>query len=114
MVWAALIVSVACVFLNTHYSKLLIEYGLIRQSVDVAPYVAVSAFSSALAWAAGRLFPHVPSLQLSAAVFTGLMTYLGTCYILRLESFRSTLATVIGMFSSAGKSEGASKVSVCL
>jgi len=57
MVWAVLIVSVACVFLNSYYSKVLIEYGPATQFVDLAPYAGVSALTGALAWAAGLPFP---------------------------------------------------------
>jgi O-antigen/teichoic acid export membrane protein len=113
MVWAVLIVSVACVFLNSYYSKVLIEYGPATQFVDLAPYAGVSALTGALAWAAGLPFPHLPLLQLFTAVLVGLVTYPATCYILRLESYRSTLAAVIGMFSSFRRSEVDPKAPVC-
>jgi O-antigen/teichoic acid export membrane protein len=38
MVWAILIVSMACVFLNSHYAKVLIGYGTVAQFVDLSPY----------------------------------------------------------------------------
>jgi O-antigen/teichoic acid export membrane protein len=38
MVWALLIISVACVFLNSHYTKVLIGYGVVEQFVNLVPY----------------------------------------------------------------------------
>ena len=105
MVWAFLIVSIACVFLNTHYSKLLIGYGVVEQFVDFAPYAVISLLTSALAWAAGIPFSHLPFLQLLTSVLVGIATYLAICHILRLESYKVIVAAVTGLFSSPVKTE---------
>jgi len=105
MVWAFLIVSIACVFLNTHYSKLLIGYGVVEQFVDLAPYAVISLLTSALAWAAGISFSHLPFLQLITSVLVGIATYLAICHILRLESYKVIVAAVTGEFSSAVRTE---------
>lgn len=105
MVWAFLIVSIACVFLNTHYSKLLIGYGVVEQFVDIAPYAVISLLTSALAWAAGIPFSHLPFLQLLTSVLVGIATYLAICHILRLESYKVIVAAVTGVFSSPVKTE---------
>jgi O-antigen/teichoic acid export membrane protein len=97
MVWAFLIVSVAGVFLNTHYSKVLIGYGTVDQLVDVAPYAAISVLTSALAWAAGVPFSHLPPIQLFTSVLVGIVAYPAICHILRLESYKFAMAAVIGV-----------------
>lgn len=109
MVWALLIVSVACVFVNMHYTKVLIEYGIVRQFVDLAPYVAISALTSGLAWVAGIPFSHLPSLNLLMSVLVGVITYPAICHVLRLESYKFAVAAVIGVLSPAGRTE----VSAC-
>jgi hypothetical protein len=105
MVWAMLVVSVACVFLNSHYTKVLIGYGSVEQFIDLAPYAAVAVFTSALAWAAGIPFSHLPVLQLFASVLVGIVAYPAICHILRLESYKFAWAAVIGVISSAGRTE---------
>jgi len=109
MVWAMLIVSVACVFLNTHYTKILIGYGVVGQFVDLAPYVGISVLTSALAWAAGIPFSHIPGLQLSTSVLVGIVAYPAICHILRLESYKFAVTAIIGVLFSAGRGE----VSAC-
>jgi O-antigen/teichoic acid export membrane protein len=101
MVWAVLIVSVVCVIVNTHYTKVLIGYGTVEQFVDLAPYVAISVLTSALAWAAGIHFSHLPFLQLSLSVLVGIVTYPAICHILQLESYKFAWAAVIGVFPSS-------------
>jgi len=105
MVWAVLIVSVVCVFLNTHYTKILIGYGVVEQFVDLAPYAGISVLTSALAWAAGIHFSHIPVLQLSASILVGIAAYPAICHILRLESYKFAVAAIIGVLFSAGRSE---------
>jgi O-antigen/teichoic acid export membrane protein len=105
MVWAILIVSMACVFLNSHYAKVLIGYGTVAQFVDLSPYVAISVLTSALAWAAGIHFSHLPVLQLSVSALVGIVAYPVICHILRLESYKYAVAAVFGVFSLAGRTE---------
>ena len=105
MVWAVFIVSIACVFVNMHYSKVLMGYGVAAQFADLAPYAAISAVTSTLAWAAGISFSHLPWLQLFASVLVGFVTYPAICHILRLESYKLAVAAVTGVFSSAGRRE---------
>jgi hypothetical protein len=109
MVWAMLIVSVACVFLNTYYTKILIGYGVVGQFVDLAPYAGISVLTSALAWAAGIHFSHLPVLQLSMSVLVGIVAYPAICHVLRLESYKFAVSAIIGVLFSAGRSE----VSAC-
>lgn len=109
MVWALLIGSVVCVFVNMHYTKVLIGYGTVRQLVDLSPYAAISVLTSALAWAAGIPFSHLPPIQLFTSVLVGIVAYLVICHMLRLESYKFAVAAVIGVLSSAGRTE----VSAC-
>ena len=112
MVWALLIVSVACIFLNTHYTKALIGYGVVRQFVDLAPYAGISVLTSALAWAAGIHFSHLPVLQLFASVLVGIVAYPAICHVLRLESYKFAVTAIIGVLLSVGRSEVDPKVSL--
>jgi len=112
MVWAMLIVSVACVFLNSHYTKVLIGYGVVGQFVDLAPYVGISVLTSALAWAAGIHFSHLPVLQLSTSVLVGIVAYPAICHVLRLESYKFAVTAIIGVLFSAGRNKVDPKVPV--
>src|ERR1035441_6297476 len=105
MVWAVLIVSVVAVFVNMHYTKVLIGYGTVEQFVDLAPYVAISVLTSALAWAAGIHFSHLPFLQLFTSVLVGIVAYPVICHILRLESYKYAVAAIIQVLFSAGRSQ---------
>jgi teichuronic acid exporter len=113
MVWAVLIVSVACVFVNMHYTKVLIGYGIVGQFVDLAPYAGISVLTSALARAAGIHFSHLPFLQLSTSVLVGIVAYPAICHILRLESYKFTVAAIIGALFSAGRGEVDPKLPAC-
>jgi O-antigen/teichoic acid export membrane protein len=109
MVWAVLIVSVISVFINMHYTKVLIGYGVVGQFVDLAPYAAISVLTSALAWAAGIPFGHSSSLQLLASILVGIGTYPAICHMLRLESYKFAVAAIIGVLRRAERTE----VSAC-
>jgi O-antigen/teichoic acid export membrane protein len=103
MVWALLIVSVVCVFVNMHYTKVLIGYGVVRQFVDLAPYAAISLLTSALAWVAGVPLSPFPPLQLFTSVLVGIVAYIAICHLLRLESYKFAVAAVLGvLFSGPG------------
>jgi O-antigen/teichoic acid export membrane protein len=112
MVWAIFIVSLACVFVNIHYTKVLIGYGTVEQFVDLAPYAAISVLTSALAWAAGIPFSHLPFLQLFTSVLVGIVAYPVICHILRLESYKYAVAAIIQVLFSAGRSQVDPNVSV--
>ena len=113
LVWAILIVSVICVFVNMHYTKALIGYGVVEQFVDIAPYALISVLTSVLAWAAGIAFSHLPVAQLFMSVFVGIATYFAICHMLRLESYKFAVAMVLGVFRSAGTRQVDPTVSVC-
>ena len=113
LVWAILIVSVICVFVNMHYTKALIGYGVVEQFVDIAPYALISGLTSFLAWAAGIAFSHLPVAQLFMSVFVGIATYFAICHMLRLESYKFAVAMVLGVFRSAGTRQVDPTVSVC-
>jgi O-antigen/teichoic acid export membrane protein len=100
MAWALLIVCAVGVFINTYYSKTLIGYGPLNQLRDIAPYGAISGMMGVVAWAAGELFSNSPVLQLSVAVTSGAAFYCATCYIFRLQGYRSAVASGLGALSS--------------
>lgn len=113
MVWAILIVSLVCVFVNMHYTKALIGYGAVEQFADLAPYAVISGSTSALAWAAGIHFSHLPLLQLVTSVLVGIATYPAICHILRLESYKFAVSAVNGALFSTGRSEVDPKHPIC-
>jgi len=98
MVWAVLVVSIACVYINSHYSRMLIGYGTARQFFDLTPYVIIATLTSVLSWTAGAPLSHTPLLSLLVIVLTGLVTYPATCHLLRLELFRATVSQAVSVF----------------
>ena len=103
MVWAVLIVSLAAVFVNAHYTKSLIGYGLLSQLWDLAPYIGVSVLTGGMAWGAGTAFSNSPTLQLAMEVLTGTAFYCTLCWVLRLEIYRSTLTSIFAAFPAVYK-----------
>jgi len=95
--WGVLIVSVACVFLNSFYSKALIGYGLRDQLKDLAPYAAVSASMGAITWCARALLSHLPAIHLAVAVLASAVFYCAICHLLKLESYRSLLGYALAV-----------------
>jgi len=98
VVWAVLIVSVICVFVNTYYTKSLIGYGLLSQLRDLAPYFGISVFTGATAWVVGLALPNSPALYVGSAALIGAVLYCTLCWVLRLEEYRSTLASGLAVF----------------
>ena len=99
MVWAMLIVGVICVIINTHYTKPLIGYGLFSQLYDLAPYAAVSVLMAAVAWAVSTLLSGQPAVQLILSVLASISFYCGACYVLRLDAYRSVIASLAAELS---------------
>jgi O-antigen/teichoic acid export membrane protein len=97
MVWALLVVSVACVLVNSYYSKSLIGYGLLSQMFDLAPYAGVSASMGALTWAVGSYFSRRPVVHLLLSVSVGATFYCTACHFLRLEGYRSSIGSVAAL-----------------
>jgi O-antigen/teichoic acid export membrane protein len=106
MVWASLVVSVACVLLNTYYTKSLIGYGPVAQVFDLAPYAGVALSMGILTWAVSAFFSGRPSLQLMLSVAAGVTFYCAVCHILRLESYRSALTSGFAVLSVALRRQG--------
>jgi O-antigen/teichoic acid export membrane protein len=102
IVWAFFVVSVVGVLLNTYYSKSLINYGLLSQLIDLAPYAAVSISMAAVTWILGALLPDQPALQLTSSVLAGVTFYCTACHLLRLESYRFALGSALELFRGRG------------
>lgn len=92
MVWAVLIVSMLSAVVNTHYSKSLIGYGVLRQMIDLAPYVGIAAVMAAVTWVVSALLNGHPLVQLIASIATGGVLYFSMCLLLKLEGVRFAIA----------------------
>ena len=87
MIYGMIATSVVSCYLNSYYTRILIDYSPGEQLKDLFPYLAAAVVMGATAFAVGLLrFPN-NLLMLSAQVVTGTGIYLGLCWAFRLAAF---------------------------
>lgn len=86
MVIASVISSVISLFINTHYTKKIIDYGIIAQVRDFLPTAYLSIIMM-LAMIAATYFIEDNLLKIVVGSVVAGVTYLGTAYLLKMESF---------------------------
>lgn len=92
--WSMVASGVICFVINAHYSGKLLNYGVIRQTADLIPYLAGSVVMAACVWAVTMLPLHTPLLLLTAQVLIGIAVYTLVCYIFRLSAFIESIQLV--------------------
>ena len=87
MIWATVAVSFASTVVNSHFSELLIQYGLRKQLRDLFPYLGISVLVTCAGLLVIRLIHIAPLGKLIVAVFACGAFYLALCHVLRLDGW---------------------------
>jgi O-antigen/teichoic acid export membrane protein len=90
--YGQVLASLLAFFVNTHYSKVMLDYGGFAQIRDIAPYVLSSLPMVLVVWLITRLMYNSVQLELVVAVLAGGLTYLAICKMARLEGIDYLLA----------------------
>lgn len=92
--WAFVVSYVFNLFVNTHYTRVLLDYGTIRQLREVVPYILAALPMIGIAY----LFQSVLGLQhlelLVTALPAGLVGYLLMCRLFRLKALEQIVGIV--------------------
>ncbi|MBN2403129.1 MAG: MOP flippase family protein [Spirochaetes bacterium] len=87
MIYGMIITSVISYYLNSYYSKKLLNYSIIEQIFDLLPYISVSLLMGVCVYLVSLLpFPNVWSLLLSQIIVGGAV-YIGLCRLFKLTVF---------------------------
>lgn len=85
--WSTVATGIISFVINAYYSGKFLDYGVLRQTADMLPYVAGSLIMAAGVWAVTLLPVHTPFLLLSGQVLVGAFIYIVFCYSLGLSAF---------------------------
>jgi teichuronic acid exporter len=93
--WSMVAIGVIGFAINSWYSGRFLQYGTVRQSLDLVPYGAASLVMAACAWAVTALPLHVPFILLTAQLVTGIAIYILLCYAFRLSAFIESIQILL-------------------
>lgn len=82
--WAQVIASVFSIGVNAYYSKIFLNYGAVRQVLDLIPSLFVAGLMGALMWLAAYGWDFVYYVELALAASAGGVFYLLMAYLLRI------------------------------
>jgi O-antigen/teichoic acid export membrane protein len=85
--WTTVATGAIFFCLNAFYSGKFLNYGILRQTADIMPYIAGSLAMAVGVWAVTLLPVHTPFLLLSGQVLVGAFMYIVLCYSLGFSAF---------------------------
>ena len=94
MVDSMLAFSLACLALNSYYTRRLIHYGWSEQLRDLLPITAVSLGMAFLVWTSGLVLPFSAWVLLTAQVILGAAVYTGAALVLRHRGYQEVWAII--------------------
>lgn len=84
--WGVVLYNAVCIYINLSPNRKLLGYGIREQIVDVAPTFLISVFMGAFIYIVGFLSFGMLML-LFIQILCGVIFYLVSCYIFKVESF---------------------------
>lgn len=99
--WSTVISGVLYFILNARYSGQILNYGVLKQSVDLVPYLVASLIMAFFAWSVTFLSIKSPFILLFVQMFLSIAVYLLVCYALRLTVFLESMQLVISRLRPA-------------
>ena len=73
-------------YLNTYYTRKLLNYGFFTQLRELAPLIVLSFLVAALGWLCSWLFENA-WLALGSALVACPLAYIGLCRLLHISAF---------------------------
>lgn len=87
LAWSQVVFGAVAFLINVHYSKIYLDYGATRQTVDFLPVLLVSGFMTGIVYWLGRFVEWPEPFVLLAQILVGLCLYLTGCKIFRVNAF---------------------------
>ncbi len=91
--WGRVLYSLIAFWLNTYYTRRLLNYGFWTQLREIRPMLLMSAVVAAIGWGIAALI-HPAGLALVAGVLACVSAYIAMCQIFKVESFKELLNIV--------------------
>ncbi|RAP59382.1 lipopolysaccharide biosynthesis protein [Oleiagrimonas sp. MCCC 1A03011] len=87
--WALLASSIIGLVFNTVYSARLAGYPLYRQCLDLLPYITLGTAMAVAVWIVDKRLSGIGiAIRLGLDMATGLLIYVGSSHILKLQAYR--------------------------
>ena len=93
-----LIHTVFCFFINAHYTKKELDYGVLQQSIDFLPTLIMSASMGVFVIIVGFLFKNDPTINLPIQILSGVVFFIVGCHLFKIKSY----ANAICLFKQKG------------
>ncbi len=92
--WAFVLGHVFNLFINTYYTFVFLEYGIIRQIQSLSLYLLASALMMVVIVAVQQWFELLGLIKLFVSLLVGGIVYLGLAKIFRLEAFNYMVSLI--------------------
>lgn len=96
--WCQIIFGVFCFFINAHYTKKELDYGVLQQSIDFLPTLIMSASMGVFVIIVGFLFKNDPTINLPIQILSGVVFFIVGCHLFKIKSY----ANAICLFKQKG------------
>ncbi|MCD4674137.1 MAG: MOP flippase family protein [Anaerolineaceae bacterium] len=94
MIYGQIVISCLGYFLNAHYTGKMLDYPITEQIQDLIPSLALASIMGLGVYA--LKYTHIANqlALLSAQIMTGIVLYVGICYIFRISSFMEIIEMI--------------------
>lgn len=89
LLWAAVINSYMCYFINSYYSAEMLSYSTIQQINDITPAFIASMLMAIVVYFSGAILPNNNLVKLIVQFIIGVIVYVGICKIARIEELNT-------------------------
>lgn len=89
LLWAAVLDSYICYFINSYYSARLLSYSTKEQVRDIQPIFLISLLMSVVVYFSGLYLPFANMINLLCQIIIGFLIYFGMCRIVGIEELKT-------------------------
>lgn len=94
MCWGSLLGSLIALFINTYYTKKLMNFGIFAQLKDMFPILLLSGTMSITVWITLKILPFSNPILLTIGVIEGFLIYFAGIKIFRFPEFHEILSLI--------------------
>ncbi len=90
LIWGQVVVSVASLFINTHYTARFLDYSMRQQLSDLLPSIFVSCALGCAVWWGAALLPYELTDGMEAFLLFSsyIVAFATVCWLIQLEEYR--------------------------
>lgn len=89
LLWTTFFTAQVAFLVNTHFSKVFIDYSTKEQFKDMLPSLIVSLLMGVIVWLFGTIVPFGTALTLVLQIIVGIVVYFGMSKLARIEEFET-------------------------